>query len=194
MISLFVRFSFVHLLLFVTLLHCFGGWCTEMISQCLLFLIFSSSSDEPLKWQFVDQFVSESGVRDAVLWCMIFSKDVLHQQTVFLTFLLSFRTAQEKKSSIAGLTSLGGKEIKEKKVFLSLVGTTGMGISISSGPTQKPGIYISNVKSGSLSAEVGLQVRAQNVHNTSMNLHHPSFTVSTVCLIPKCRLETRLWK
>ncbi|XP_068579679.1 harmonin isoform X1 [Cebidichthys violaceus] len=87
-----------------------------------------SSSDEPLKWQFVDQFVSESG---------------------------------EKKSSIAGLASIGGKEIKEKKVFLSLVGTKGMGISISSGPTQKPGIYISNVKPGSLSAEVGLEVGDQ---------------------------------
>ncbi|XP_041650607.1 harmonin isoform X2 [Cheilinus undulatus] len=89
-----------------------------------------SSSDEPLKWQFVDQFVSESG---------------------------------EKKSSVAGLASIGGKEIKEKKVFLSLVGTTGMGISISSGPTQKPGIYISNVKPGSLSAEVGLEVGDQIV-------------------------------
>ena len=53
---------------------------------------------------------------------------------------------------------MGGKEIKEKKVFLSLVGTKGMDISISSGPTQKPGIYISNVKPGSLSAEVGLVV------------------------------------
>ncbi|XP_022610304.1 harmonin [Seriola dumerili] len=89
-----------------------------------------SSSDEPLKWQFVDQFVSESG---------------------------------EKKNSIAGLASIGGKEIKEKKVFLSLVGTKGMGISISSGPTQKPGIYISNVKPGSLSAEVGLQIGDQIV-------------------------------
>ncbi|XP_019749853.1 harmonin isoform X2 [Hippocampus comes] len=89
-----------------------------------------SSSDEPLKWQFVDQFVSESG---------------------------------EKKSSVAGLASIGGKEIKEKKVFLSLVGTKGMGISISSGPTQKPGIYISNVKAGSLSAEVGLQIGDQIV-------------------------------
>ncbi|XP_037398879.1 harmonin isoform X2 [Pygocentrus nattereri] len=89
-----------------------------------------SSSDEPLKWQFVDQFVSESG---------------------------------EKKNSVAGMASLGGKEIKEKKVFLSLVGTKGMGISISSGPTQKPGIYISNVKPGSLSAEVGLQVGDQIV-------------------------------
>ncbi|KAL6107036.1 ush1c [Pungitius sinensis] len=89
-----------------------------------------SSSYEPLKWHFVDQFVSESG---------------------------------EKKSSIAGLASIGGKEIKEKKVFLSLVGTKGMGISISSGPTQKPGIYISNVKPGSLSAEVGLQVGDQIV-------------------------------
>uniref|UniRef100_A0A4W4ES72 Harmonin n=1 Tax=Electrophorus electricus TaxID=8005 RepID=A0A4W4ES72_ELEEL len=96
-----------------------------------LIIIFStSSSDEPLKWQFVDQFVSESG---------------------------------EKKSSIAGLASIGEKEIKEKKVFLSLVGTKGMGISISSGPTQKPGIYISNVKPGSLSAEVGLQVGDQIV-------------------------------
>ncbi|KAM8861358.1 harmonin isoform 2-T2 [Synchiropus picturatus] len=89
-----------------------------------------SSTEEPLKWQYVDQFVSESG---------------------------------EKKSSVAGLASIGGKEIKEKKVFLSLVGTTGMGISISSGPTQKPGIYISNVKPGSLSAEVGLQVGDQIV-------------------------------
>uniref|UniRef100_A0A8C5GH86 Harmonin n=1 Tax=Gouania willdenowi TaxID=441366 RepID=A0A8C5GH86_GOUWI len=85
-----------------------------------------SSTDEPLKWQFVDQFVSESGVR-------------------------------------LGLASIGGKEIKEKKVFLSLVGTTGMGISISSGPTQKPGIYISNVKPGSLSAEVGLEIGDQIV-------------------------------
>ncbi|XP_060766017.1 harmonin isoform X2 [Neoarius graeffei] len=84
-----------------------------------------SSPDEPLKWQFVDQFVSESG---------------------------------QKKSSVAGLASIRGKEIKEKKVFLSLVGTKGMGISISSGPTQKPGIYISNVKPGSLSAEVGDQI------------------------------------
>ncbi|XP_067445350.1 harmonin isoform X4 [Thunnus thynnus] len=101
-----------------------------------------SSSDEPLKWQFVDQFVSESG---------------------------------EKKSSIAGLASLGGKEIKEKKVFLSLVGTKGMGISISSGPTQKPGIYISNVKPGSLSAEVGLQVGDQIVEVNGVdftNLDH----------------------
>lgn len=89
-----------------------------------------SSSDDPLKWQFVDQFVSESG---------------------------------EKKNSVAGLASLGGKEIKEKKVFLSLVGTKGMGISISSGPTQQPGIYISNVKPGSLSAEVGLEVGDQIV-------------------------------
>ncbi|KAM9377483.1 harmonin-like [Pholidichthys leucotaenia] len=88
------------------------------------------SSDDPLKWQFVDQFVSESG---------------------------------EKKSSVAGLASMGGKEIKEKKVFLSLVGTKGMGISISSGPSQKPGIYISNVKPGSLSAEVGLEVGDQIV-------------------------------
>lgn len=89
-----------------------------------------SSSEDPLQWQFVDQFVSESG---------------------------------EKKTSVAGLASLGGKEIKEKKVFLSLVGTKGMGISISSGPTQKPGIYISNVKPGSLSAEVGLEVGDQIV-------------------------------
>uniref|UniRef100_A0A7N6B7U0 PDZ domain-containing protein n=1 Tax=Anabas testudineus TaxID=64144 RepID=A0A7N6B7U0_ANATE len=105
-----------------------------------------SSSDEPLKWQFVDQFVSESG---------------------------------EKRSSVAGLASIGGKEIKEKKVFLSLVGTKGMGISISSGPTQKPGIYISNVKPGSLSAEVGLEVIAQK-HNCE---------ILTLILL----LETRLW-
>uniref|UniRef100_A0A671TYB0 Usher syndrome 1C n=1 Tax=Sparus aurata TaxID=8175 RepID=A0A671TYB0_SPAAU len=112
-----------------------------------------TSSDEPLKWQFVDQFVSESG---------------------------------EKKSSIAGLASIGGKEIKEKKVFLSLVGSKGMGISISSGPTQKPGIYISNVKPGSLSAEVGLEVIAQ------IFTYRPA--VNCFCVfIPKCRLGSDLF-
>ncbi|XP_073687883.1 harmonin isoform X1 [Garra rufa] len=107
-----------------------------------------SSSEDPLKWQFVDQFVSESG---------------------------------EKKTSVAGLTSIGGKEIKEKKVFLSLVGTRGMGISISSGPTQKPGIYVSNVKQGSVSAEVGLQVGDQIVEVNGVDFtnlsHHEAVRV-----------------
>lgn len=89
------------------------------------------------------------------------TKDLFH-------FLLSSVMPQEKKSSVAGLASIGGKEIKEKKVFLSLVGTKGVGISISSGPTQKPGIYISNVKPGSLSAEVGLEVIAWNKLSTSI--------------------------
>ncbi|NP_001096522.1 Usher syndrome 1C [Xenopus tropicalis] len=89
-----------------------------------------SREDEPLKWQYSDQFVSESA---------------------------------DGKSSVAGLASAGGREMKEKKVFISLVGTTGMGCSISSGPSQKPGIFISNVKPGSLSAEVGLEVGDQIV-------------------------------
>ncbi|XP_072322394.1 harmonin isoform X2 [Scyliorhinus torazame] len=89
-----------------------------------------SSSEDSLKWQFVDQFVSDAG---------------------------------DGKMSVAGLASLGSKEIKEKKVFISLVGTKGLGCSISSGPTQKPGIFISNVKPGSVSAEVGLEVGDQIV-------------------------------
>ncbi|XP_062464860.1 harmonin isoform X3 [Pezoporus occidentalis] len=89
-----------------------------------------SSADEPLKWQYVDQFVSDSG---------------------------------EGKGSVAGLASWGGRDNKEKKVFISLIGTKGMGCSISSGPTQKPGIFISNVKLGSPSAEVGLEVGDQIV-------------------------------
>ncbi|XP_019407226.1 PREDICTED: harmonin isoform X6 [Crocodylus porosus] len=89
-----------------------------------------SSADEPLKWQYVDQFVSDAG---------------------------------EGKGSMAGLISSGGRDSNEKKVFISLVGTKGMGCSISSGPTQKPGIFISNVKPGSLSAEVGLEVGDQIV-------------------------------
>ncbi|NXU09592.1 USH1C protein, partial [Pardalotus punctatus] len=86
-----------------------------------------NSADEPLKWQYVDQFVSDSG------------------------------------GSVAGLASSEGRDNKEKKVFISLIGTKGMGCSISSGPTQKPGIFISNVKPGSLSAEVGLEVGDQIV-------------------------------
>ncbi|XP_007885683.1 harmonin isoform X1 [Callorhinchus milii] len=95
-----------------------------------------SSPEESLKWQFVDQFVSDSG---------------------------------DGKSSVAGLTSLGGREIKEKKVFVSLIGTKGMGCSISSGPIQKPGIFISNVKPGSLSAEVGLEIGDQIVEVNGMD-------------------------
>ncbi|XP_044281699.1 harmonin [Varanus komodoensis] len=92
-----------------------------------------SSPDESLKWQFVDQFVSDPG------------------------------------SSVAGLASSGGKNHKEKKVFISLIGTKGMGCSISSGPTQKPGIFISNVKPHSLSAEVGLEVGDQIVEVNGMD-------------------------
>ncbi|XP_073420396.1 harmonin isoform X7 [Dendrobates tinctorius] len=89
-----------------------------------------SSAEDPLKWQYADQYVSET---------------------------------EDGKSSMAGLASIGGRDIKEKKVFISLVGTTGMGCSISSGPAQKPGIFVSNVKPGSLSSEVGLEVGDQIV-------------------------------
>nr|XP_048284763.1 harmonin isoform X1 [Myodes glareolus] len=86
-----------------------------------------SSPEEALKWQYVDQFVSESGgVRGG-----------------------------------SGFPS--NRTTKEKKVFISLVGSRGLGCSISSGPIQKPGIFISHVKPGSLSAEVGLETGDQIV-------------------------------
>ncbi|NP_001427609.1 harmonin isoform e [Homo sapiens] len=98
-----------------------------------------SSPDEPLTWQYVDQFVSESGgVRGS-------------------------------------LGSPGNRENKEKKVFISLVGSRGLGCSISSGPIQKPGIFISHVKPGSLSAEVGLEIGDQIVEVNGVdfsNLDH----------------------
>ncbi|XP_012311972.1 harmonin isoform X3 [Aotus nancymaae] len=98
-----------------------------------------SSPDEPLKWQYVDQFVSESGGRRG------------------------------------SLGSPGNWENKEKKVFISLVGSRGLGCSISSGPIQKPGIFISHVKPGSLSAEVGLETGDQIVEVNGIdfsNLDH----------------------
>ncbi|EGW12081.1 ATP-binding cassette transporter sub-family C member 8, partial [Cricetulus griseus] len=98
-----------------------------------------SSPEEPLKWQYVDQFVSESGgVR-------------------------------------GGLGSPGNRTTKEKKVFISLVGSRGLGCSVSSGPIQKPGIFISHVKPGSLSAEVGLETGDQIVEVNGIdfsNLDH----------------------
>ncbi|XP_017725509.1 PREDICTED: harmonin isoform X4 [Rhinopithecus bieti] len=98
-----------------------------------------SSPDEPLKWQYVDQFVSESG------------------------------------GGRGSLGSPGNRENKEKKVFISLVGSRGLGCSISSGPIQKPGIFISHVKPGSLSAEVGLETGDQIVEVNGIdfsNLDH----------------------
>ncbi|XP_070329546.1 harmonin isoform X2 [Odocoileus virginianus] len=98
-----------------------------------------SSPEEPLKWQYVDQFVSESG------------------------------------GGRSSLGSPGSQENKEKKVFISLVGSRGLGCSISSGPIQKPGIFISHVKPGSLSAEVGLETGDQIVEVNGIdfsNLDH----------------------
>ncbi|XP_052569467.1 harmonin isoform X1 [Peromyscus californicus insignis] len=98
-----------------------------------------SSPEEPLKWQYVDQFVSESG---GVRGCV---------------------------------GSPGNRTTKEKKVFISLVGSRGLGCSISSGPIQKPGIFISHVKPGSLSAEVGLETGDQIVEVNGIdfsNLDH----------------------
>ncbi|KAI6053006.1 harmonin isoform X1 [Marmota monax] len=98
-----------------------------------------SSPEEPLKWQYVDQFVSESG------------------------------------GSRGSLGSPGTRAHKEKKVFISLVGSRGLGCSISSGPIQKPGIFISHVKPGSLSAEVGLETGDQIVEVNGIdfsNLDH----------------------
>ncbi|XP_042547443.1 harmonin isoform X2 [Dipodomys spectabilis] len=98
-----------------------------------------SSPDEPLKWQYVDQFVSESG------------------------------------GGRGSLGSPGSRTSKEKKVFISLVGSRGLGCSISSGPIQKPGIFISHVKPGSLSAEVGLETGDQIVEVNGIdfsNLDH----------------------
>uniref|UniRef100_A0A8C0PE78 USH1 protein network component harmonin n=1 Tax=Canis lupus familiaris TaxID=9615 RepID=A0A8C0PE78_CANLF len=98
-----------------------------------------SSPDEPLKWQYVDQFVSES------------------------------------EGGRSTLSFPGSRENKEKKVFISLVGSRGLGCSISSGPVQKPGIFISHVKPGSLSAEVGLEAGDQIVEVNGIdfsNLDH----------------------
>uniref|UniRef100_A0A8C0L0T1 USH1 protein network component harmonin n=1 Tax=Canis lupus dingo TaxID=286419 RepID=A0A8C0L0T1_CANLU len=97
------------------------------------------SPDEPLKWQYVDQFVSES------------------------------------EGGRSTLSFPGSRENKEKKVFISLVGSRGLGCSISSGPVQKPGIFISHVKPGSLSAEVGLEAGDQIVEVNGIdfsNLDH----------------------
>ncbi|KAM9220670.1 harmonin isoform 2-T2 [Dugong dugon] len=98
-----------------------------------------SSPDETLKWQYVHQFVSESG------------------------------------GGRGTLGSPGSWENKEKKVFISLVGSRGLGCSISSGPIQKPGIFISHVKPGSLSSEVGLETGDQIVEVNGIdfsNLDH----------------------
>nr|XP_020860956.1 harmonin isoform X1 [Phascolarctos cinereus] len=116
-----------------------------------------NSPDESLKWQFVDQFVAETG------------------------------------GGRGGLPSLGSREHREKKVFISLIGSRGLGCSISSGPTQKPGIFISNVKPGSLSAEVGLETGDQIVevngidftnmdHKEAVNVLKSSRSL-TICIV-----------
>uniref|UniRef100_A0A8C0XL21 PDZ domain-containing protein n=1 Tax=Castor canadensis TaxID=51338 RepID=A0A8C0XL21_CASCN len=96
-----------------------------------------SSPDEPLKWQYVDQFVSESGVRAI--------------------------------PPVMGRRETG---CEQRGQSLTCVSTSR---SISSGPIQKPGIFISHVKPGSLSAEVGLETGDQIVEVNGIdfsNLDH----------------------
>uniref|UniRef100_A0A8C6Y589 USH1 protein network component harmonin n=1 Tax=Naja naja TaxID=35670 RepID=A0A8C6Y589_NAJNA len=103
-----------------------------------------NSPEEPLKWQYVDQFVSDPGVR-----CP-FSYHKLYP-VVF-------------------------------KFFLKLLSSLQI---ISSGPTQKPGIFISNVKPNSLSAEVGLEVGDQivEVNGTDFsNMDHKEVIKTQVTL------------
>lgn len=70
--------------------------------------------------------------------------------------------------------------------------------SISSGPTQKPGIYISNVKPGSLSAEVGLQVcdlislLHRNLFSTTLLIYYLNRDIDIFIGLWGCRLVTRL--
>lgn len=41
---------------------------TSLPNDPVLLSLLISSPDEPLKWQYVDQFVSESGVRVSTTW------------------------------------------------------------------------------------------------------------------------------
>uniref|UniRef100_A0A8C4PZE6 Usher syndrome 1C n=1 Tax=Eptatretus burgeri TaxID=7764 RepID=A0A8C4PZE6_EPTBU len=67
------------------------------------------------------------------------------------------------EGSRSGPGHQGGRDslLKERKFFISLVGTRGLGCSVTSGPHQKPGVYVSHVKPGSVSEEVGLEVGDQ---------------------------------
>ncbi len=79
---------------------------------------FSSSSDEPLKWQFVDQFVSESGVGFNFFFMAFFflfkscitAADYLW---TFLYFVLSFWSAPRRK--IAALQAWRPLEAKKSR-------------------------------------------------------------------------------
>lgn len=66
-------------------------FCSSELSFTLL--LFSSSSDEPLKWQFVDQYVSESGVRDS---SFVSFKSFCHTRRV-LNLQVFLRLTGEKK-------------------------------------------------------------------------------------------------
>ncbi|CAH1259027.1 USH1C [Branchiostoma lanceolatum] len=66
-----------------------------------------------------------------------------------------------------------GKE--DRRVFVNLEGTPGLGCSICGGPAYKPGVFVKNVKPGSIAEEIGLKLGDQFLDVNGINLTHADY-------------------
>lgn len=159
----------------------------KTVLMCFYFL---SSSDEPLKWQFVDQFVSESGVRNRFLY---FFMAFFHFRWIHLFTFLFYR---RKKAASQAWHPLEAKKSKRRRFFsalwrprvwalASLVVQPRNLVSISVMSSQAP--CLQKLASRWLFKMTRSLLWISHTHiSACCELH--------LCLIPKCRLETRLWR
>ncbi|XP_078584511.1 harmonin-like isoform X4 [Branchiostoma floridae x Branchiostoma japonicum] len=66
-----------------------------------------------------------------------------------------------------------GKE--DRRVFVNLEGTPGLGCSICGGPAYKPGVFVKNIKPGSIAEEIGLKLGDQFLDVNGINLIHADY-------------------
>ncbi|XP_078670987.1 harmonin-like isoform X2 [Branchiostoma floridae x Branchiostoma belcheri] len=64
---------------------------------------------------------------------------------------------------------------EDRRVFVNLEGTPGLGCSICGGPAYKPGVFVKNVKPGSIAEEIGLKLGDQFLDVNGINLTHADY-------------------
>lgn len=95
-----------------------GIWEVTCRGECL-FIYFSSSPDEPLKWQFVDQFVSETGVRNIYhfLTFYFWIQTCMPLWKIYLIFYFYLWCHRRKKTALQVWRPLEAKKSRRRRFF-----------------------------------------------------------------------------
>lgn len=162
--------------------------CVDM-TVLICFHLFSSS-DEPLKWQFVDQFVSESGVRDRFPY---FFMAFFHFKLFHFFALLCHR---RKRAALQAWRPLEAKKSRRRRFFSALWGPRVWALaSLVVQPRNLVSTSVMSSQAPSLQKSASRWLfKMTRTPLWSTQTHIPACCELHLCLFPKCRLETRLWR